>query len=150
MSWIRRSADNAGASHAHRPVSVIMAAAGTVVLATVGGACGHANTASSSPPTTTLSTALPHVTAVSPGMGAFIGGTAVTITGSGFTGATEVDFGRVKATRMTVDSDSEITATSPSGASGRVDVIVVTPKGTSATSPADEFIYYMPLCGWEA
>src|SRR5215472_4139940 len=99
---IRRSADNAGAWHAHRTVSVIMAAAGTVVLATVGGACGHASTASSSPPPTTSSTALPHVTALSPPAGAVIGGTAVTITGSGFTGATEVDFGGVKAPRMTV------------------------------------------------
>jgi large repetitive protein len=151
MGWIRRSADNAGASHTHRPVSVIMAAAGTVALATVGGACGHANTASSSPPTassspplTTLSTALPHVTALSPGMGAFIGGTAVTITGSGFTGATEADFGSAKAPKMTVDSDSEITATSPTGASGPVHVTVVTPKGTSTTSPADQFRYYQP------
>jgi IPT/TIG domain-containing protein len=150
MGWIRRSADNAGASHTHRPVSVVMAAAGTVVLATVGGACGHANTASSSPPPTTSppptipSTALPHVTALSPGMGAFIGGTTVTITGSGFTGATEVDFGGVKAPRMTVDSDSEITATSPTGASGPVHVTVVTPKGTSTTSPADQFRYYQP------
>lgn len=150
MGWIRRNADNAGASHTHRPVSVIMAAAGTVVLATVGGACGHANTASSSPPPTTSppptapSTALPHVTALSPGMGAFIGGTTVTITGSGFTGATEVDFGGVKAPKMTVDSDSEITATSPTGASGPVHVTVVTPKGTSAPSPADQFRYYQP------
>jgi hypothetical protein len=144
MGWIRRNADNAGASHTHRPVSVIMAAAGTVVLATVGGACGHANTASSSPPPATPSTALPHVTALSPGMGVFIGGTAVTITGSGFTGATEVDFGGVKAPKMTVDSDSEITATSPTGASGPVHVTVVTPKGASATSPADQFRYYQP------
>jgi hypothetical protein len=75
-------------------------------------------------------------------MGASVGGTSVTITGSGFTGATEVDFGRVRATKMTVDSDSEITATSPSRASGKVDVTVVTPKGTSATSPADKFGYY--------
>jgi hypothetical protein len=148
MGWIRRNADNAGASHTHRPVSVIMAAAGTVVLATVGGACGHANTASSSPPPTTSSTApstaLPHVTALSPGMGAATAKTVVTITGSGFTGATEVDFGGEKAPRMTVDSDSEITATSPSGPSGPVHVTVVTPKGTSATSPADQFRYYMP------
>lgn len=145
MGWIRRSADNAGASHAHRPVSVIIAAVGTVALATVGGACGHANTASSSPPPTTPSTALPHVTTVAPDVGAAQGGTTVTITGSGFTGATEVDFGRVRARRMTVDSDSEITATSPSDGRGSADVTVVTPKGTSATSLADQFFYYMPL-----
>lgn len=74
-----------------------------------------------------------------------MGGTAVTITGSGFTGATEADFGSAKAPKMTVDSDSEITANSPPGpTSGRVNVTVVTPKGTSATSSADEFTYYMP------
>jgi len=84
------------------------------------------------------------VTALSPPAGAVIGGTAVTITGSGFTGATEVDFGGVKAPRMTVDSDSEITATSPGGASGAVHVTVVTPKGTSAPSAANQFMYYMP------
>jgi IPT/TIG domain len=77
-------------------------------------------------------------------MGAATAKTVVTITGSGFTGATEVDFGGEKAPRMTVDSDSEITATSPSGPSGPVHVTVVTPKGTSATSPADQFRYYMP------
>ena len=48
------------------------------------------------------------------------------------------------STRMTVDSDSEITATSPTAASGPVDVRVVTPEGTSATSPADVFRYFMP------
>ena len=41
---------------------------------------------------------------------------------------------------MTVDSDTEITATSPPG-SGTVDVTVVTPTGTSVTSPADQFSY---------
>lgn len=143
MGRIRRSADNAGAWHAHRPASVTMAAAGTVVLAIAGGACGHANTAPSSPPPTTLSTALPHVTAVSPETGFANGGASVTITGNGFTGATQVDFGRVRATKMTVDSDAEITAASPSGPLiGQVDVTVVTPRGRSATSPADQFSYH--------
>jgi IPT/TIG domain len=83
------------------------------------------------------------VTNVQPGVGFAIGGTSVTITGGGFTGATQVDFGRVRATKTTVDSDTEITATSPSGPIiGTVDVTVVTPRGRSATSPADEFSYH--------
>jgi hypothetical protein len=41
---------------------------------------------------------------------------------------------------MMVDPDTEITAAGPPG-SGTVDVIVVTPAGTSATSPADQFSY---------
>jgi hypothetical protein len=82
------------------------------------------------------------VTAVSPDVGFAIGGTSVTITGSGFTGATEVDFGGVRA-RMKVDSDTEITAISPTGPIiGSVDVTVVTPRGTSATSPDDQFFYH--------
>jgi IPT/TIG domain-containing protein len=79
------------------------------------------------------------VTAISPSSGAGAGGDSVTITGSGFTGATEVDFGNVSAA-MTVVSDTEITATSPPG-SGTLDVTVVTPHGTSPTSPADQFSY---------
>lgn len=81
----------------------------------------------------------PHVTAISPASGAAVGGTRVTITGSGFTGATAVDFGGVSAA-ITVDSDTEITATSPPG-NGTVYVVVVAPNGTSATNSADQFSY---------
>src|SRR5439155_16110986 len=55
----------------------------------------------------------PTVTGVSPRFGPNTGGTTVTITGSCFTGATGVDFGGTPATTFTVDSDSQITATSP-------------------------------------
>lgn len=81
----------------------------------------------------------PVVTAISPVSGSTVGGDSVIIAGSGFTGATAVDFGSASA-QMTVDSDTEITATSPPG-NGTVDVTVVTPAGTSATSPADQFSY---------
>ena len=72
--------------------------------------------------------------------GSAAGGDSVTITGSGFTGATDVGFGSVNAAAMTVDSDTQITATSPAG-TGTVDVTVTTPAGTSATSSADQFTY---------
>ncbi|HUY85880.1 MAG TPA: IPT/TIG domain-containing protein, partial [Acidimicrobiales bacterium] len=45
-------------------------------------------------------------------------GTVVTILGSDFTGATEVDFGSVPGTSVTVVSDSEITVVAPSGVPG--------------------------------
>ena len=80
------------------------------------------------------------VTAVSPTSGGAGGGATVTVTGTGFTGATSVRFGASNASAMTVVSDTQITATSPAG-SGTVDVTVVTPAGTSATSPADQFTY---------
>jgi hypothetical protein len=82
--------------------------------------------------------AAPAVTATSPKSGGVA--TAVTVTGSGFTGATSVRFGGNTATAMTVVSDAQIIAASPPG-SGTVDVTVVAPAGTSAISPAARFTY---------
>ena len=83
----------------------------------------------------------PTVTGVSPNVGPLGGGTGVTITGSNFTGATAVKFGTTAATGVIVNgAGTSITATSPSG-SGTVNVTVMTPGGTSATSSADDFTY---------
>jgi kumamolisin len=84
--------------------------------------------------------AAPVVTAINPTTGNPAGGDSVTITGSGFTGATGAGFGSASAASMTVDSDTQVTATSPAG-TGTVDVTVTTPAGTSATSSADQFTY---------
>lgn len=64
----------------------------------------------------------------------------VTITGSGFTGATAVDFGVLgPVPQMTVDSDSQITVVVPAAGGGLiVDVSVVTPGGAI---PAGQFGY---------
>jgi hypothetical protein len=65
----------------------------------------------------------------------------VTITGTGFSGATAVEFGTTPATSFTVNAaGTQITVLDPAG-SGSVDVTVVTPGGTSATSAADQFTY---------
>jgi len=86
------------------------------------------------------SSSAPVVTGISPAGGPVLGGTAVTIYGSGFTGATMVSFGGV-AVVPTVLSDSSVMATSPSHAAGTVDVTVTTSLGTSFTSTADQFTY---------
>ena len=66
----------------------------------------------------------------------------MTLTGSGFTGATGVSFGSAAATNLAVASDSQLTVICPAAnAGGAVDVTVTTPVGTSATSAADKFIY---------
>jgi hypothetical protein len=91
------------------------------------------------------------VTGVSPGSGPVSGGTSVTIAGSGFAGATAVNFGSTAASSFTVNSDTSITATAPAAtAVGTVDVTVTTPSGTSATSSADQFTYTYPFTGYQA
>jgi hypothetical protein len=90
----------------------------------------------------------PQVTGISPKAGPLGGGTTVTVTGSGFTGATAVHFGAAASTSVTVVSDTQLTVVSPpvSAAGPTVlDVTVVTPiGGTSATSAADQFTYVQP------
>ncbi len=83
---------------------------------------------------------LPAVSSVTPQGGAPAGGSSVTITGSGFTGATNVAFGPTQATSLTVNSDTQITVSSPAG-SGTDDVRVTTTKGLSAVTSADGFTY---------
>lgn len=72
-------------------------------------------------------------------------GTAVTIRGSGFSGAVAVDFGTVAA-NFQVQGDSQILAWAPTPAQATelVDVTVTAPGGTSAASIADQFTY-IPL-----
>lgn len=62
-------------------------------------------------------------------------GTQVKITGTSFTGAKKVTFGGVKATTFSVDSDTQITATVPTGA--KTGKIQVTTPGGTATSATD-------------
>ena len=89
----------------------------------------------------------PAITSLVPATGPMAGGTTVTITGTGFTGATAVMFGALPATSFTVDSGTSITATSPAGGSTvalTIGVIVTTPAGTSAPTAADHYAYAAP------
>lgn len=81
----------------------------------------------------------PVVTAISPANGSINGGETITLTGTGFTGATIVNFGTVAGTNLVVASDTSITVTSPAQPAASVDVTVVTPAGTSAVVPADKY-----------
>ena len=74
----------------------------------------------------------PKVDAVSPNSGPTAGGTAVTISGTGFgTGAT-VTFGGTSASANVVGSTT-INAIAPSHASGQVNIVVTNPGGQSVT-----------------
>lgn len=84
---------------------------------------------------------IPVITSVAPNTGPIAGGTSVVITGSGFTGATDVTFGGTDATSFTVDSATQITAVAPAHAAGTVDIVVTTPLGINTNTPADNFTY---------
>lgn len=86
----------------------------------------------------------PTVTKLAPKTGPVVGATTVTITGKHFSEVSAVRFGSSSAAAFLVDSTSKITASSPAGTSGAVDVTVTTPAGTSAITSADRFTYAAP------
>ena len=86
----------------------------------------------------------PTVSAITPNSGSTIGGTVVTITGTGFAEATAVMFGVSTATTFTIVSDTQISATSPSSSAGVTDVIVAAAGGLSASTLSDNFEFVAP------
>jgi|GEM_PF-710395 len=114
-------------------------AAGTVAV-TVTTPSGTSASGSGNQFTYTAASA-PSVTSVSPNTGTTGGGTSITITGSGFTGATGVSFGTFAAIGFSVSSDTQIIATAPPQAAATVDITVTTYAGTSSTSANDHYVY---------
>ena len=132
--------------------AIAIVVAGTVLVV---GLTSHGRSHPVSHPVT-----LPAVTGVSPASGSTVGGSTVTITGTGLAGATVVRFGSV-AGRITADTGTHITVTSPPSAgtvttaaitadsgtemaatgTGAVDITVTTPVGTSHPTAADRYTY---------
>jgi hypothetical protein len=129
--------------------NVVVVSPTQITAASPAGAVGTVNVTVTAPGGTSATSATdvftyvaaPTVTSVAPGQGVAAGGTAVTITGAHFNGATVVDFGTVAAAHLFFDSATQITATSPAELAGTVDVTVTTPGGVSAASSADRFTY---------
>jgi uncharacterized repeat protein (TIGR01451 family) len=114
-------------------VSVIDLATGTVTD-TISGFSAPIGVAVAAP--------VPAVTSVSPSSGSPVGGTQVTVTGTGLFGATAVTFGPGHKAAAFSCTDTTCTVTAPPGTAGTtVDVQVATPAGTSAISPADQYTY---------
>ncbi|MCW8139623.1 MAG: IPT/TIG domain-containing protein [Planctomycetota bacterium] len=67
------------------------------------------------------------ISSVAPNTGSVLGGTAVTIMGSGFLTGSTVEFGFAQAANVVVVSSTRITCTTPPGSAGLVDVVVVLP-----------------------
>jgi len=74
---------------------------------------------------------IPQITSFAPISGPV--GTKVAITGAGFTGTTKVTFGAT-ATSFTVNSNTQVTATVPTGAvTGKISITTAGGTATSAT-----------------
>jgi hypothetical protein len=91
----------------------------------------------------------PTVTNISPNTGPLVGGTPVTVTGTGFTATSSVSFGGTAATVASFNGSTTLIVTAPTG-SGTVDVNVTNPAlpasvQTSPTSSADQFTYAMSV-----
>ncbi|WP_330351378.1 IPT/TIG domain-containing protein [Streptomyces sp. NBC_00582] len=89
-----------------------------------------------------LAPVLPAVETVEPPSGPIGGGTEVTITGSGFTGATAVSFGGTPALAFSVSDDTTILATAPAHTAAALTVAVTTAAGTAS---GGSFTYLVPV-----
>jgi hypothetical protein len=104
------------------------ASTGPIAVTTPGG------TASTAPSVFTVTAPpAPMISSFSPTSGPV--GTSVTITGTGFTGATAVAFGGVNTSSYSVNSDTQITASVPSGATTGP-ITVTAPGGQASSAPA--------------
>ncbi len=85
----------------------------------------------------------PVITAVTPGTGPTNGGTVITISGSNFLNGVMVNLGQYAATGITLTGSTNITATTPTGAPGAVNVVVANTNTVSVTN-LNGFIYVLP------
>ncbi len=76
----------------------------------------------------------PTITAILPPNGTTAGGTAVTLVGSGFTGATSVTIGGTPVASFSVLSDTMIDAVTGAGTTGAADVVVTNAAGPGTSS----------------
>jgi formylglycine-generating enzyme required for sulfatase activity len=75
------------------------------------------------------------VTSITPSSGIYSGGTPITISGQYLAGATSVTIGGVPCTSVVSVSSTQVTAVTPPGSIGAVDVVVTCPKG-AVTAPS--------------
>jgi len=87
--------------------------------------------------------AAPTVSSISPSSGPNTGGTAVTITGTGFVAGATVTIGGVAATGVNVASSTSITATTAAATAGPANVVVTNPD-TLASTLVNGFTYLGP------
>lgn len=92
----------------------------------------------------------PTITSISPNVGGTIGGAAVTLVGTNFTGTTGVTIGGAACTSVVVVDANTITCVTPAGTRGAASVVVTNGSGSNgantlfvylSTVPTDTYIY---------
>lgn len=88
----------------------------------------------------------PDIVSINPTSGPTAGGTAVTITGTGFQAGATVTFGGTAGTGVSVPNATTITCTTPAHAAGAADVVVVNPSPSTNNSDtlANGFTFVPP------
>ncbi len=110
---------------------------------------GPVNVTVTTPAGTSLITSLdlytyiapPQITSASPEFANSLGGTQVTISGTGFTGAQDVSFCGQPASSYSVSSPTQIVAIAPAHIGGTCAISVTTIGGTSSSNSGDQIIY---------
>lgn len=131
--------------------SLTVISAAQVRVATPAHAAGAVDVAVTTPGGTATKTAgftfvvpPPSIASVAPASGSTLGGTVVTLTGTNLTGASAVTFGGTAAASFTVDSATQVTATTPAHAAGAVNVVVTTPGGTATRTGGFTYVALVP------
>ena len=127
--------------------NVVVVSATSITATTPAGSLGAANVVVTNTNTGTVTdtggftyVSAPAITGVSPNSGPTAGGTAITISGSGFLSGATVTIGGAAATNVMVVSANSITATTPAGSVGEANV-VVTNTDTGTITATGGFTY---------
>jgi hypothetical protein len=131
------------------PATVVSTTATQITVTAPAGAAGSVNVVVTNPDTGTATRTNgyqyvvppPAITSVAPTSGPLSGGTTVVVTGTNFTGATQVRFGATNAPTYTVDADTQITVVAPARSAGTISVRVTTPSGISPTGSQTNYTY---------
>jgi hypothetical protein len=117
--------------------TLIMATAPAAAAGTVSVAVSSGSASASLPNAFTYRTSATAsgltLTTISPNTGPAVGGTLVTLTGTGFSGGAALYFGNVPATDVSSPGSSTILARTPLNVAGNVPVTVVNSDGSSVT-----------------
>ena len=117
------------------PCTAVTVLSPTLVRATTPpGVVGEAAISVTAPSGTTLAPTpftyvIQQVSSIVPNTGSYTGGTAITITGAYLAATTSVTIGGVPATNVVAVSATQVTAVTPAGSVGAVDVVITGTKG---------------------